>query len=644
MRSSILMATGAMILAASAVSSAGTVTNTPFVWYTEPRLKYPHRVTQATWDTALVYHWNAWKSRFVSNGLVSATTPSGTTANVSEAQSYGMLMAVWMNDQTAFNAIWSTTESQFWNHSGSTGKYYPWNISTFDPNYAGDADQDIAGALIFASALVDSGYWTDYTVNDNDYKAKAKILVQSIWTNIVDQSNGYQIQSWPNAGTGIRNPSYHMPAWYNVFQEFATANGISGETWSKVKSAAYTLLNDQPSASKGMARNFSSSTGGSPSGGSSSPNNYDMGFDAIRVPWRIGLDALWYKNDTAITWCENVWSGGVVDSAEPGMYTIGSLSLYGWGGGSTSPSYEQPMTTAMWGVSALGASDSSVHALNAFNTIQGQLGNWGLSSENYFATYTIDSTSPSQMKALAPYNYYAQSLEILGALAMAGRAPNVWGDLMDTWVVPDTSSSLTTGMTVKLPHTTYALIDTDSVTISGTFNKATDATLKLSGNTSKAWTTFTLTGVTSFSDKWLAGYSKSIAAFSSTGETVTAVLSWPGTPTAAGVATTKTDTVTFKICNSNACATTGVANEDHARYGVRVLADGMISISEAQFLGGGEVRVNLRNAAGVSLYRGTLGIRAGAVTVPSLRLAPGWYAAETELDGVRSVRSFALGR
>jgi len=192
---------------AMAVGLLVTVSSAKFLPYPERSLKYP---TEQGWETHLNSHWTYWKSHFLSGGLVTATDPSGTSGNVSEAQGYGMLLALWFNDRATFNTIWAATETNFWNASCGTYGWYGWKLSFSQGtcggqgSYAPDADQDITGALIFASALVDSGYWDDYTVTATggtkyNYKQKAKQNLQSIYTNMVDKSNSYQMNSWHDA-------------------------------------------------------------------------------------------------------------------------------------------------------------------------------------------------------------------------------------------------------------------------------------------------------------------------------------------------------------------------------------------------------------------------------------------------------------
>jgi hypothetical protein len=248
--------------------------------------------------------------------------------------------------------------------------------------------------------------------------------------------------------------------------------------WTKAKAGAYAFINAQPNASKGLARNFSSANGGTPSGGTSSPNNYDMGFDAIRVPYRMGMAALWNKDAEAITWCKGVWKGGIVSSGAPGMYSISGAKLCGWkatntcsGDGWDNNAYEPPMTEAMWGTAARGAAAVDSVSLKAFNAITSLLGA-PLKQHPYFTTY---DDAPR-------LNYFAQSLGLIGCIAMNGRAWNVWDDLKHPQAVVDTSTKMTT----TLSASPSSSLTTGTIRVTGKLNKSLPWTLTMTGATSGA--------------------------------------------------------------------------------------------------------------------------------------------------------------
>lgn len=515
---------GAVAVGASAASAA-------FPPYPELPGKYP---SFNTWDTRFPAIWEGWKRRFVVNGLVQGNDPAGNKRSISEGQSYGMLMAVWMGDQAAFNSIWNATEKTFW-----TGKWYRWTPG--DDNFAGDADFDICGALIFASALSDKGYWT----KNDEYKAKAKTVLQSLIANFIDKNANYRINSWPGPGDNIRNAAYHMPQWYPIMQEFGAANGVTGMDWDAAAKGAFDFIEAQPNSSKGMARNFSTGTGAPPQGQcTSSPNNYDMGFDAIRVPYRVGIAGIWYpkKFPRAIKYAKSVWSAGAVDPQKPGMYKVDGAQLWGW----TEHEYEEFMTRAMWGTLAAAVQDSSADGGAAFNTIRSFMsGNHVKQNIGYLAGANTDSTC-----ATCPANnYFGQSLGLMGALALSGRAWNVWDDIKNTWTPPDTTTKILVPLTAT-PATVQLLASGTSAgtanisTISVSLSKPVNCTLYVVGRTSGGNLTKAYAETKSISLNWNSSMKNLLGSKAFTAEVVDVRLAVAGLNTSSLASAKTTITIT----------------------------------------------------------------------------------------------------
>lgn len=450
--------------------------------YPEPRLKYP---AAGNMDSELDRYWAHWKSLFLNGGVIKATDPSNNPKFVSEAQSYGMLMAVWMNDQATFKTVYNKTQSVFWNSSKG---YYGWlanagGTGLQDGNFAGDADLDIAGALIFASVLVDKGYWTD---GSPSFKAQAKTILENMKSYLVD-GNGY-IYSWPGQNSAL-NPSYHLVHWYPVFKQFADSNKISTADWNKAYTAAYSLFKAQTNSSKGMARSWSNSSGGASGCGScqSSPNIDAMGFDGIRVPWRIGLDAIWHRSPDAMKWLKSTWDNAVagtgINITKPGMYNVDGPTLRGWCGTDETnckSEYERTLSRAMWGAAAVAARDTFTSARVAGEEIYG---NFSVNN-----TYDHIGDYPGGVNASdIDKNYYTQSLALFGVLAMTGNAPNIWGDIKYKWVPNDTS----TKVTVDLKATPDSIAAGGSTRLTATASKAVKWRIKYkaqSTGAAGAWT------------------------------------------------------------------------------------------------------------------------------------------------------------
>ncbi|HEX7598014.1 MAG TPA: glycosyl hydrolase family 8, partial [Polyangia bacterium] len=223
-------------------------------------------------------------------------------STVSEGIGYGMLLAVYMDDQSLFDDLWKYEQAHL-----DTGTYLMnWYIKAdgsgigSNPSGAGpatDADEDMALALVMADKQ-----WGGKGSSPRTYIDWAQETIGKIWSNEVN--SGKYLLPWPATGVPGINLSYFAPAYYKVFAKIDTANA-SG--WNTLTSTMYGVLNATLNSSNGNADNGLvpawSDTSGKPNGGAfgatggASPTNYQ--YDSCRVPFRIGLDYCWTGDTTA---------------------------------------------------------------------------------------------------------------------------------------------------------------------------------------------------------------------------------------------------------------------------------------------------------------------------------------------------------
>jgi endo-1,4-beta-D-glucanase Y len=218
----------------------------------------------------------------------------GLDANstVSEGIGYGMLIAVYMNDQALFDDLWQYEQQ----HLGQYG-LMDWNIkadgsgpTTGGSGPATDADEDMA----FALAMADKQWVTSTTLNKK-YIDIAKGTITTIWNNEI--YNYKYVKPWPTADSSTINLSYFAPAYYKLFAKIDTANTTN---WTNTVDNMYQVLNASLNSSNGNADNglvpawcdgSGKPNGGAFGPGQSSPTNYQ--YDSCRTPFRIGLDWCW---------------------------------------------------------------------------------------------------------------------------------------------------------------------------------------------------------------------------------------------------------------------------------------------------------------------------------------------------------------
>jgi endo-1,4-beta-D-glucanase Y len=236
---------------------------------------------------------------------------------VSEGIGYGMIIAVYMDDQALFDDLWRYELAHTWTYRATppaTGTaptlLMNWyilsdgNVSTAatggqDGNGAAtDADEDMAWALVMADRQ-----WGGQGALSKSYLDTAKQMLGDIWKYEINNNrlpkNG---SSWGD-DTSL-NISYFAPAYYRVFST------VSGEArWGKdVVDYIYTVIGNNLNATNGNQSNglvpaFSQANGTQAAvGRGQSPLAFTYQYDSCRTPFRIGLDACWSADARAVSY------------------------------------------------------------------------------------------------------------------------------------------------------------------------------------------------------------------------------------------------------------------------------------------------------------------------------------------------------
>jgi endo-1,4-beta-D-glucanase Y len=234
-------------------------------------------------------------------------------STVSEGIAYGMLIAVYMNDQKLFDGLWKYSQ-QFLDSHGLMHWYIkadgsgPGNGGT---GGATDADEDIAFALIMADKQ-----WGGQGSLKKSYLDLAKGQLGNIWASEIMDGKGVKPGTWGDWST--LNPSYFAPSWYKTF-----AAVDSGHGWNDVIKTSYDIIFNSLSSANGNQNNglvpawvSCGETSCSPNANAwgdkpgQAPTNYQ--YDSCRTPFRVGLDYCWNANSRAkdyVTKTSNFFSG-----------------------------------------------------------------------------------------------------------------------------------------------------------------------------------------------------------------------------------------------------------------------------------------------------------------------------------------------
>jgi len=246
--------------------------------------------------------WKGYINQFIEpDGRV--YRPLNNRDSVSEGQAYALLIASLLNDRETFDRVMYWTEE----HLSRKGKFgdhllaWHWEPGkgVVDWNSASDADVDYALSLIFAY-----NKW-----KDEKYIRKADLILADILrleTEVIDGKRYLLPGNWRNKdGSFVINPSYFSPAHFKIFFK------VTGDPrWMELVEGGYHVI-------RVISRNFMGIEGvglipdwfaiGSKGDFISAKGFSDRsGWDAIRIPWRIGLDYLWFQEERAQQYIETL--------------------------------------------------------------------------------------------------------------------------------------------------------------------------------------------------------------------------------------------------------------------------------------------------------------------------------------------------
>ncbi|NUO07992.1 MAG: endoglucanase [Candidatus Brocadia sp.] len=255
-------------------------------------------------EEPLVTWWKSFKKNFIlPDGRVQR--PEHDYDTVSEGQAYAMLFSVFMKDKETFTLLYDWTEKHLSRSDAYGDHLLAWHWKDGDVRDwmpASDADCDFAFALLLASLQ-----WEEKV-----YREKAVQVIHDILkletARGVDNRLFLLPGLWGNEKKGhlVQNPSYYSPAAFRMFYEIT-----QDDQWLDLVKTTYWILNQS-----GVHMDNVSGCGLIPdwcivdSRGNISTaegRSNDYGWEAVRVPMRVGLDILWYKTADANTVVEKIY-------------------------------------------------------------------------------------------------------------------------------------------------------------------------------------------------------------------------------------------------------------------------------------------------------------------------------------------------
>jgi endo-1,4-beta-D-glucanase Y len=341
----------------------------------------------------LVQAYNLWKQSFVvaAAGGFRVQRPEVNNDTVSEGIAYGMIIAVYMNDQPLFDGLWTYWKSM---QETADGPLMKWN-STGGTGTATDADEDAAFAMLQASKKWPSG----------NYGGLALDLMHAV---LAHDMSGTFIKGGSNySNTQPTNPSYFAPAYYRLF---AAADAANAAAWNGLASGAYSLLGSiAGTSSNGLYAAWcgSNCTAIATNSGSANPaTDILYQYDSHRIPWRIGQDYCWNGTAAAKTYLAKTSAFFQTQSAN-GIARIADIYTPGSG---TPAADAAPNSASLLGTAAVGAMSDAAYRTFLDDSYQVVL---DMLNRGQMANYNDGKKSA--------YSYYNATVGLLTLLSMTGN-------------------------------------------------------------------------------------------------------------------------------------------------------------------------------------------------------------------------------
>ncbi|GAB3819078.1 glycosyl hydrolase family 8 [Pontibacter rugosus] len=215
-----------------------------------------------------------------------------------EGLSYGLMVAVQLDKKEVFDRLWRWTKAYMQHQGGPRDAYFAWSVDpkTGKPNSEGSASD---GELYFVTDLLfASNRWGNDT--GIDYYAEARRILNAMWAkdgtmgvkNVINVEHK-QINFVPDeSGYDWTDPSYHLPAFYEVWAEYAKDGREA--FYRDLADTARVFLHRATHPETGLTPDYSEFSGAPHSRG-------QMGeafrYDSWRVPMNIAMDYSWYAKD-----------------------------------------------------------------------------------------------------------------------------------------------------------------------------------------------------------------------------------------------------------------------------------------------------------------------------------------------------------
>jgi len=274
-------------------------------------------------ELSLETWWKSYKKNFIlPDGRVQRPEPDSDT--VSEGQAYAMIFSFFMGDKDTFHLIYGWTEKHLSRENIYGDHLLAWhwkdgNVTDWMP--ASDADCDYAFALLLASQR-----W-----NRNPYKEKASLVSSDILSKETVRSDSNRLFMLPGIwgiekdGHLIQNPSYYSPVAFRLLYK-----ATQDKRWLDLIETCYWILDKSCVRMNGvqgcglipdwcivdMHGNIIKAE----------DRSGDYGWESVRIPMRVGLDAFWFGTKEGQVVLKNIYQ--ILNTLNAGSGEIKAVYRY----------------------------------------------------------------------------------------------------------------------------------------------------------------------------------------------------------------------------------------------------------------------------------------------------------------------------
>lgn len=216
-----------------------------------------------------------------------------------EGMSYAMMICVQLDKKVEFDRLWKWAYTHMRHSSGEREGHFAWKCSTtgdkLDPNSASDGEEYFATALFFAA-----NRWGNGTGIFNYQQEADNLLVamQNKTTPVNGVTNFFNVTEKQvvfvpyGSAADFTDPSYHVPAFYEVWAEAASSNNAF---WAAVATKSRQFFPTTAHPTTGLMPDYSYFNGAPYA--NFGANHAEFQFDAYRCIMNMAVDYAWYKKD-----------------------------------------------------------------------------------------------------------------------------------------------------------------------------------------------------------------------------------------------------------------------------------------------------------------------------------------------------------